>query len=101
MNCCNNLNGLKFNVVDNITGNGINEATFVLTQNNTIIRSATSKLGGEVTFKIVFPGYYTLKQTTAPAGYNIDPNTYNVYINNGYFNINGNSCNFVIKNTRI
>lgn len=101
MNCCNTLNGLTFNVIDADTGYGIDGAGFELKQNNTLIRSTTSKLGGTVKFKVVFPGYYNLIQTSAPAGYIKDENIYNIYIDRNSISLNGSCCNFVIKNKRI
>lgn len=101
MNCCNVLNGLTFNVVDADTGYGLDGAGFELRQNNVVIRSTTSKLGGTVKFKIVFPGYYNLIQTTAPVGYEKDNNIYNVYIDFNCITLNGTCCNFVIKNKKI
>lgn len=93
-------NGLSFNVVDAESGYGLNGATFELRQNNILVRKTTSKLGGTVKFKIVFPGYYRLIQTSSPAGYIKDNNIYTIYIDNNYISINGKCCNFVIKNKK-
>ncbi len=94
------LKGLSFHVVDSLTGHGLDGATFVLLQNNKVIRSSTSKLGGYVCFKVVFPGYYILKESTMPFGYEVNNKTYNVYIDNDYFTIDGNNYNFVVKNKK-
>ena len=96
----NNKNGLTFNVVDNNTGYGIDGAIFELKQNGKTVSVATSKLGGTIKFKTVFPGNYILSQLTAPEGYIKDNKNYNIFIDRNYILFNNLSNSFVIKNTK-
>ena len=93
-------NGLKFNVVDLNNGKGIKNATFELRQNDILVTSSASDINGLVKFNKVFPGYYSLIQTTTDSNHIINENIFNLLIEENKILINGNMTNFVIKNKR-
>lgn len=75
--------------VDATTNNKIDTATFQLTGINNYSETKNTS-NGEVTFSGLKAGTYTLKETAAPDGYNINTTEYTVVISaNGTVTVNG------------
>lgn len=98
----NNMYSFTFSKVDGDTNLPLEGAVFELRQDNTVVATTTSEMGGNVTFSDIPPGEYTLVETQAPTGYVPNTNTYSITVDhNGNVTVNGSDPieTFIVQNT--
>ena len=84
------LSEFVFQKLDSATGLPLAGATFTLTQNGTVIGTATSGLDGLVNFGILAAGTYQLTETITPPGYQPNSTVYQVIVGtDGSITVNG------------
>lgn len=97
------LSEFAFQKLDASTGLPLAGATFTLTQNGTVIATATSGTDGLVNFGILAAGAYQLTETIAPPGFQPDSTVHLVVVGtNGSITVNGAPLiEFVVEDTPI
>ena len=96
-------NSIKLKKVDD-TGNVISGATFTLSQknNNNTLTQINTYSAGEVLIEQMGAGNYVLKETIAPAGYQLDSTDINITIDsNGIVSVNVTNSNIDLGTTNM
>lgn len=84
------LSEFIFRKLDSVTGLPLAGATFVLTQNGTVIDTVVSNASGLVNFGTLSTGTYQLIETIAPPGFQPNSTVYQVVVGmNGSITVNG------------
>jgi len=79
-----------FRKLDALTRQPLAGATFTLTQNGTVINTATSDVNGLVYLGILAAGTYQLEETVSPPGYQANTTVYQVVVGaDGAITVNG------------